>query len=74
MIYWLVMLGGLSYFLWLYFKPSRPTYRVEEPLGIAKIRLARGATTPQNMKTQSRISMKRDEDNIDTFITRAVSG
>jgi putative membrane protein len=47
MIYWLVILGVLSYFMWLYFRPRRPTYSVEDPLEIAKRRLARGEITPE---------------------------
>jgi putative membrane protein len=47
MIYWLLILGVLAYFMWLYFRPRRPSSRKEEPLEVAKRRLAKGEITPE---------------------------
>jgi putative membrane protein len=58
MIYWLLILGVLGYFLWFYYRPRRPTYRVEDPLEIAKRRLARGEITPEEYEE---IKRKLDE-------------
>jgi uncharacterized membrane protein len=44
--------------MWLYFRPRRPTYRVEDPLEIARRRLARGEITPEEYED---IKRKLDE-------------
>jgi uncharacterized membrane protein len=47
MIFWALILVGLGYLLWLSFRSRRSLSREQDPLEIARTRLAQGEITPE---------------------------